>query len=71
MAHLQGMDAADKRARVLRLAQEEGQTCTVVEKHLGFFSPLILRDSCARILRPACTPFVISVSSYFRVTFQA
>ncbi len=30
MAHLQGMDATDKRARVLRLAQEEGQATAVV-----------------------------------------
>lgn len=38
MAHLQGMNAAEKRGRVLRLAQQEGQPCSC-------FIPVALLDN--------------------------
>jgi len=57
MAHLQGMNAADKQARVLRLAQEEGQTLTAgVTCYLFFLRFAFPRPGRDLVLNPARTP---------------
>lgn len=59
MAHLQGMDAADKRGRVLRLAQQEGELLRPC-----FFRVLSTRSNYTELVRHPPRRPVLSGARY-------